>query len=73
MMIHSWDTVLVVIKVVDNENGQEIFIKPDAFTKNDRWSKHADMSVQYADCLKNTLVSLPNGKQYNTTAILYLL
>ncbi|XP_056643907.1 vitamin K-dependent gamma-carboxylase isoform X1 [Diorhabda sublineata] len=65
MMIHSWNTVLVVVKVIDNEGGQEIFVKPNAFTKNDRWSKHADMCVQYAHCLKNNLLSLQNNMPTN--------
>lgn len=58
MMVHSWNSALVVIKVVDNENENEYFINPDAWTKNDRWSKHADMCVQYAHCLRNNLLNL---------------
>nr|CAD7447936.1 unnamed protein product [Timema bartmani] len=29
MMVHSWDTILVVVKVVENDNGKEHFIDPD--------------------------------------------
>nr|CAD7601848.1 unnamed protein product [Timema genevievae] len=29
MMVHSWDTILVVVKVVDNDTGKEHFIDPD--------------------------------------------
>ncbi|KAG5894578.1 hypothetical protein JTB14_021558 [Gonioctena quinquepunctata] len=52
MMVHSWDTILVVVKIVDNDTGKEHFLDADAWTHNDRWSKHADMCVQYAECLK---------------------
>lgn len=56
MMVHNWDTVLVVVKVVDNKTGREHFLEPGAWTQNDRWSKHADMCVQYAQCLKRNLM-----------------
>lgn len=54
-MVHSWDTIMVVIKVVDNETGKEHFVDPTAYTQNDRWNKHADMCVQYAQCLKRNI------------------
>ncbi|KAJ8913553.1 hypothetical protein NQ315_017104 [Exocentrus adspersus] len=56
MMVHSWDTILVVVKVVDNNSGREYFVDSGAWTQNDRWNKHADMCVQYAHCLKNNLL-----------------
>ncbi|KAJ3643909.1 hypothetical protein Zmor_026591 [Zophobas morio] len=56
MMVHSWNTALVVIKVVDNNSGEEFFLDPEAWTQNDRWTKHADMCLQYAHCLKNNLL-----------------
>ncbi|CAH1954165.1 unnamed protein product [Acanthoscelides obtectus] len=56
MMVHSWDTIQVVVRVVDNEFGEQFFIDPDAWTQNDRWNKHADMCVQYANCLKRNLM-----------------
>ncbi|KAJ8985486.1 hypothetical protein NQ317_015025 [Molorchus minor] len=62
MMVHSWDTILVVVKVVDNESGREYFIDADAWTLNDRWNKHADMCVQYAQCLKRNLLMESKGE-----------
>ncbi|KAJ8971128.1 hypothetical protein NQ314_000860 [Rhamnusium bicolor] len=56
MMVHSWDTILVVVKVVDNNSRKEFFIDSEAWTQNDRWNKHADMCVQYAQCLKKNLL-----------------
>nr|CAH7738498.1 unnamed protein product [Callosobruchus chinensis] len=56
MMVHSWDTIQVVVKVVDNESGGQFFIDPGAWTQNDRWNKHADMCLQYSHCLKRNLV-----------------
>lgn len=55
-MIHSWDTVLVVVRVVDNLTGKEHFLDPTAWVQNNRWTKHADMTMQYAHCLRNNLL-----------------
>lgn len=55
MMVHGWNTNLVVVKVVDNESGQEYFLDSSAWTLNERWNKHADMCVQYAQCVKKNL------------------
>ncbi|XP_044750429.1 vitamin K-dependent gamma-carboxylase [Coccinella septempunctata] len=57
MMVHGWDTNLVVVKVVDNVSGQEYFLDSSAWTLNDRWNKHADMCVQYAQCVKKNLAA----------------
>lgn len=64
MMVHSWDTVLTVVKIVDNTNGKELFLDHSVWTFNDRWNKHADMAVQYARCLKENLV-----KDFNSNTI----
>lgn len=55
MMVHTWDISSVIVKVVDNEKNEEIYIDPEMYTLNDRWSRHGDMVVQYAQCLKNNL------------------
>lgn len=55
MMIHSWNTILVVVKVVDHDTGVESFIDAEAWVQNDRWSKHGDMMVQYAGCVRDNL------------------
>lgn len=62
MMIHSWDTVLVVVRVVDNLTGEEHFLDPGAWTQNNRWTNHADMSMQYAQCLQKNLLLELNSK-----------
>lgn len=56
MMIHSWDTIIIVVKIVDNKSGVEHFLDPRAWVQNDRWTKHADMCMQYAQCLKRNLL-----------------
>jgi hypothetical protein len=32
MMVHTWDTVLAVVKVVDHETGQEHFLDPEVLS-----------------------------------------
>ncbi|XP_063973510.1 vitamin K-dependent gamma-carboxylase [Diachasmimorpha longicaudata] len=56
MMIHNWDTILVVVRVHDNENSKDYFIDPQAWVQNERWSKHPDMVIQYAQCIKTQLL-----------------
>lgn len=55
MMVHNWDTILVLVKIVDNESKFEMFLDPEAWTPNPRWTKHGDMIYQYAQCLQRNL------------------
>lgn len=55
-MVNTWDTILVIVKVVDNESNKEIFLDPNAWTQNDRWSKHGDMTYQYARCIRDNIL-----------------
>lgn len=55
MMVHTWDVSSIVVKVVDNDNNEEVYINPETYTLNNRWSRHGDMVLQYAQCLKNNL------------------
>ncbi|XP_030380126.1 vitamin K-dependent gamma-carboxylase [Scaptodrosophila lebanonensis] len=55
MMMHSYDTVLTTIKVVDNDNQQVHYLNPYSFTEYDRWTKYADMAVQYAKCIERNI------------------
>ncbi|XP_059609186.1 vitamin K-dependent gamma-carboxylase [Phlebotomus argentipes] len=56
MMVHSWDTILISIKVTDKTNGHTLYLEPYAFSETDRWTKHADMAVQYAHCVHKNLI-----------------
>ncbi|XP_015172992.1 PREDICTED: vitamin K-dependent gamma-carboxylase [Polistes dominula] len=56
MMIHTWDTILVVIRVHDNETNEDRFLDPDIWVQSDRWVKHGDMARQYAFCIKNNIL-----------------
>ncbi|XP_012262131.2 vitamin K-dependent gamma-carboxylase [Athalia rosae] len=56
MMVHSWDTILVVIKIHDNVQNEDHYLDPQAWVQGDRWSKHGDMVRQYAHCLKDNLM-----------------
>jgi len=67
--MHTWDTVLVSVRVVDNNNNRIHFLDPYAYTKNDRWTKHADMAYQYAHCIKHNLNNdLLNNKRTQLTS-----
>lgn len=52
MMVHVWDTILVVIKVHDNVSNEDRYLDPKAWVQTDRWEKHGDMAKQYASCLR---------------------
>ncbi|XP_011879676.1 PREDICTED: vitamin K-dependent gamma-carboxylase isoform X2 [Vollenhovia emeryi] len=56
MMVHAWDTILVVIKVHDNANNKIRYLDPNAWVQGDRWLKHGDMALQYSQCLKDNLM-----------------
>ncbi|KAL0099045.1 hypothetical protein PUN28_020235 [Cardiocondyla obscurior] len=56
MMVHAWDTILVVIKVHDNVNNEVRYLDPDAWVQGDRWLRHGDMAIQYSQCLKDNLM-----------------
>ncbi|KAM8709177.1 hypothetical protein ACLKA7_016051 [Drosophila subpalustris] len=55
MMVHSYDTVLTSIKIVDNDNQKVHYLNPYAFTEYERWTKSADMAVQYAKCIQRNI------------------
>lgn len=61
MMVHSWDTILIVVKVVEKDTGREHFLDPDAWVFSDRWSRHADMAKQYAHCVERNLLAERGG------------
>ncbi|XP_006616444.1 vitamin K-dependent gamma-carboxylase [Apis dorsata] len=60
MMVHVWDTVLVVVKVHDNASNEDRYLDPTAWVQSNRWEKHGDMLVQYASCLKENLIKQEN-------------
>ncbi|KAH8398796.1 hypothetical protein KR222_007293 [Zaprionus bogoriensis] len=55
MMVHSYDTVLTSVKIVDNDSQRTHHLHPYAFTEYDRWTKYADMAVQYAKCIERNI------------------
>lgn len=55
MMISSWETALVSIRIVDNGNQMQHFIEPLAFTDSYRWTQYPDMANQYAHCINENL------------------
>ncbi|CAL7951877.1 unnamed protein product [Xylocopa violacea] len=60
MMVHVWDTILVVIKVHDNVSNEDRYLDPKAWVQSNRWEKHGDMVRQYAFCLKDNLIKQEN-------------
>ncbi|XP_011302375.1 vitamin K-dependent gamma-carboxylase [Fopius arisanus] len=57
MMVHNWDTILIVVKVHDNESNEDHFLDPQAWVQNEKWSKHPDMVIQYTQCVKTQLLT----------------
>ncbi|XP_053673095.1 vitamin K-dependent gamma-carboxylase [Anopheles nili] len=63
MMVHAWDTILIGIRVVDRDNQEQVhYVEPFAFTDNDRWTKHADMAVQFARCVERNVRQEATGQ-----------
>ncbi|KAJ8680661.1 hypothetical protein QAD02_016448 [Eretmocerus hayati] len=58
MMVHAWDTILIVVRIRDNKSQKDYFLDPETWTLNDRWAKHGDMVRQYAHCIKENLQKL---------------
>lgn len=56
MMVHVWDTVLVVIKIHDNVSNEDRYLDPKAWVQTNRWEKHGDMVIQYASCLRVSVI-----------------
>lgn len=44
--------------VVDNKNNKTFYLDPDAFTDNHRWTRHADMAKQYAECIQRNIARI---------------
>ncbi|CAD1479526.1 unnamed protein product, partial [Heterotrigona itama] len=56
MMVHVWDTVLVVIRVHDNVSNKDRYLDPAAWVQTNRWEKHGDMAVQTTQRLQDNLI-----------------
>lgn len=55
MMVHSWHTQHVKITFVDKKTNEPHYLRPTAWASAKRWSSHADMIVQYAQCIQGKL------------------
>ncbi|KAK9503159.1 hypothetical protein O3M35_011787 [Rhynocoris fuscipes] len=55
MMVHTWETVLTIVKVVDKKTNKEIYLDPEAWVQNDAWYRHGDMVKQYAECIADRI------------------
>jgi len=55
MMVHSWHTQHVKITFVDKKTDEPHYLRPTAWATAKRWSSHADMIVQYAQCIQTKL------------------
>lgn len=54
-MVNSWQPIMTTITVVDNKNNKTFYLDPDAFADNHRWTRHADMAKQYAECIQRNI------------------
>lgn len=57
MMVHTWDSHSVILKLVDNGSKKEFFLDPYIYSPNDRWTRHGDMVYQYAQCIKDNFIN----------------
>lgn len=55
MMVHSWSSQHIKVTYVKKDTGEVGYLKPQAFTATRRWSSHAVMIRQYAQCLEKRL------------------
>lgn len=72
MMLHNWQHVHAGVRLVEQSkskngviNRQVFYLDPEEFTMSNRWYHHADMVMQFAQCLRRQLHS-------NKTYSLYL-
>ncbi|CAL1530882.1 unnamed protein product [Lymnaea stagnalis] len=64
MMVHHWSVQHVRIKYFDKDKGESGYLDPNVWSAgNRRWSSHADMMKQYAECIAGHL------KTYNITHV----
>lgn len=54
-MVHSWHTQHIKIHFIDKKTNKTQYINPKAWTSRRRWSSHADMIYQYANCIQERL------------------
>jgi hypothetical protein len=45
MMVHTWDTVMAVVKVMDHETGQEHFLDPEVSNCKDNILIHSTFKL----------------------------
>lgn len=63
MMVHSWSTQHVRVKVVDQVSGEVTYIRPSAWLREQRqsrWNSHPDMIKQYMTCMAEKLKAHPD-------------
>lgn len=64
MMVHHWSVQHVRIKYFDIDKGESGYLDPMVWAGGSRrWSSHADMMKQYAECISDHL------KMYNITHV----
>ncbi|CAH1390441.1 unnamed protein product [Nezara viridula] len=66
MMVHTWDTSRIAVKLVNFDTNESMFIDPEAWVQNNRWQRHADMIYQYSKCVKKNVKAL---KKMNNMAL----
>jgi len=60
MMIHSWSVQHIRLTYRDKITGEQGYLDPEAFTRQGRrrWSSHADMLLQYSECISKEMSEL---------------
>lgn len=70
MMVHTWDTHAVIVQVVDNERHNDFYVDPYIYTPNERWTRHGDMTQQYARCLRDNIMKNAERFKENNERVL---
>lgn len=64
MMVHNWKVLDKKMTVVVHPNEYELYLNPEKWSPNNRWTHHADMAKKLATCIADKM-----SMRYNLTSI----
>lgn len=60
MMVHNWRLLGKRVLIVDKRSGREVYLNVEKYSPNNRWTHHADMAKQFAECLGHRIKKMTN-------------